>query len=135
MDAIKLFYVVCVGCSLRKNQQENFGNGHGWRASCSLELPHSDLMDPFPYPSIRKARYALTFIDYCTRYTWMYFLKLKSKVFEHINIFKVHEEKYYGNMINIFFIDNVGKHIKKYVQQFCYEIGFKLQHTIPFTYQ
>jgi hypothetical protein len=54
---------VCQGCILGKHPQEKFEKGKAWRASSPLELIHSDLMGPFPHPSINKARYMLTFID------------------------------------------------------------------------
>jgi hypothetical protein len=38
--------------------------------------------------SINKARYVLTFIDDYSCYTWVYFLRKKSEVFEHLKDFK-----------------------------------------------
>jgi len=61
--------------------EEKFEKWKARRASCSLDLVHSDLMGPFPHPSINKARYVVTFIDDYSCYTWVYFLKKKSKVF------------------------------------------------------
>ena len=78
------------GCALGKHPQDKFEKGHAWRASSPLELVRSDLMGLVPILSMRKKRYVLTFIDDYSRFTWVYFLKLKSKVFQHLNIFKVH---------------------------------------------
>jgi hypothetical protein len=52
----------CEGCILGKHHEENFEKGQARRASSSLDLVHSDLMGPFPHPSINKARYVLTFL-------------------------------------------------------------------------
>jgi hypothetical protein len=79
---------VCEGCILGKNPEENFEKGKPKRASSSLEPIDSDLMGPFPHPSINKARSFLTFIDDYSRYTWVYFFRKNSKVFEHLKDFK-----------------------------------------------
>jgi hypothetical protein len=47
---------VCEGCILGKHLEEKFEKGKARTASSSLELVHSDLMGPFPHPSISKAR-------------------------------------------------------------------------------
>jgi hypothetical protein len=45
---------VCEGCVLGKHPQEKFDKGKSQRASAPLDLIHSDLMGPFPHPSIKK---------------------------------------------------------------------------------
>jgi hypothetical protein len=50
-------------------------------------------MSPFPHPSMSRAKYVLTFIDDWSRYTWVYFLKNKSEVFECFRDFKALAEK------------------------------------------
>ena len=79
---------VCEGCVLGKHPREKFDTGKTHRASSPLDLIHSDLMGPFPHPSINKARYVLTFIDDFSRYTWVYLLRNKFEVFEHFEDFK-----------------------------------------------
>lgn len=78
--------------------QEKVGKGHAWRAYSPLYFVHSDIMGSFLDTSLSEAIYVLTFIYYCTIYALVYFLKLKSKVFEHFHIFKAHVEKQLGNM-------------------------------------
>ena len=85
---IYFFEGVCEGFNLGKCTEEKFEKGKAMRASSSLELVHSDLMGLFPHPSISKARYVLTFIDDYSCYTWVYFLRKKSEVFEHLKDFK-----------------------------------------------
>jgi hypothetical protein len=94
-------------CSWQASQ-EKFEKGKAWRASSPLDLVHSDLMGPFPHPSIRKEKYVLTFIDDWSRYTWVYFLRKKYEVFEHLKDFKAHAEKQSGKMIKILCTDNGG---------------------------
>lgn len=48
---------ICEGCALGKHPREKFQKGHAWRASSPLELIQSDLMGPFPNPSMSKSKY------------------------------------------------------------------------------
>jgi transposase InsO family protein len=70
-------------------------------------------MGSFPHPSINKARYVLTFIDDYSRYTWVYFLKKMSEVFEHLKDFKTLVETQTGKKIKILRTDNGGEYITK----------------------
>ena len=45
---------------------------------------HSDVWGPAKVPSFSGSRYFVTFIDDCTRMTWVAVLKKKSEVFEKI---------------------------------------------------
>lgn len=86
----KVYYFddVCVGFSLGKQHQDPFPKEKGHYASSPLELVHSDLMI-FPHPSFIGAWYTLTFIDYLSRHTWVYFCKNKSDIFAQFKLFKV----------------------------------------------
>jgi transposase InsO family protein len=95
----------------------------------------SDITGPFPQPSISKARYVLTFIDDFSRFTWVFFLKLKSEVFECLIEFRELDENEYVCNIKILHIDNGGDYVKKYVKQLCIDAGIQLQHTVPYTPQ
>jgi hypothetical protein len=79
---------VCEGCVLGKHSQEKFEKGKAHKASSPLDLIHSDFMGPFLHPSINKARYMLTFLDAYSRYTWVFFLRKKFEVYEHLKDFK-----------------------------------------------
>ena len=76
---------ICEGCILGKHPEDKFEKGKERRASSSLELVHSDLMGPFPHPSINKARYVLTFIDDYSRYTWGFIFSGKGMNFFSIS--------------------------------------------------
>jgi hypothetical protein len=114
---------VCEGCILGKHPKEKFEKGKARRASSSLDIFHSDLMGPFPHPSIRKERYVLTFIDDYSCYTWVYFLRQKSNVFEHLKDFKDLVETQIGKKINILCKDNGGEYINKYFHNLCPKFG------------
>jgi transposase InsO family protein len=126
---------VCEGCVLGKHPQEKFEKGKAHRASSPLDLIHSDLMGPFPHPSIGKARYVLTFLDDYSRYTWVFFLRQKSEVFEHLKEFKALVETQSGRKIKSLHTDNGGEYVNRDVQNICLEVGIQLQHTVPYTPQ
>jgi hypothetical protein len=92
---------VSEGCVLGKHPQEKFDKGKSQRASAPLDLIHSDLMGPFPHPSIRKVRFFLIFVDDFSRFTWIYFLKQKFEVFQHLKDFKTLVETQSGKKIKV----------------------------------
>ncbi|MCI3170686.1 integrase catalytic domain-containing protein, partial [Klebsiella pneumoniae] len=58
-----------------------------------------DLCGPLPVDSFSGFKYLLTFIDDFSRRTWVYFLKLKSEVFNMFLAFKAFVEKQSGHQI------------------------------------
>jgi SET domain-containing protein len=74
---------------------------------------HNDLMGPFPHSSISKARYVLTFIDDYSHYTWVYFLRQKFEVFEHLKDFKALVKTQTGKKTKILRTDNGGVYQQK----------------------
>ena len=80
--------VICEGCVLGKHPQEKFDKGKNKKASSPLDLIHSDLMGPFLRPSISKTSYMIIFVDDFSRFTWIFFLRKKTEVFQHLKDFK-----------------------------------------------
>jgi hypothetical protein len=79
---------VCEGCFLRKHPQEKFVKGKSQGASAPLDMIHNDLMGHFPHPSINKARFFIIFFYDFSCFTWIYFLRQKPEVFQHLKDFK-----------------------------------------------
>jgi hypothetical protein len=98
---IHFFKGICEGCILGKHPQEKFDKGKTQRDSSPLDLIHSDLMGPFPHPSIRKARFVLIFVYDFSHFTWIYFLRQKSEVFQHLKDFKALVETQSGKKIKV----------------------------------
>jgi hypothetical protein len=59
----------------------------GSRATNSFEIIHSAVWGISPVISHANYRYFVTFIDYYSRYTWVYFLRHKSEVFSMFKLF------------------------------------------------
>ena len=65
----------------------------------------------------------------------MYFLKLKSKVFEQLNIWKELVENQSGNKIKIHRNDNGKDYFNNNLQHICEECGIQIQYSNPYTPQ
>jgi transposase InsO family protein len=135
LPQIKFSNGICQGCILGKHPEKKIDKGKAWRESSPLHMIHSDVMGPFPEPSINKYRYVLTFIDDYSRFTWVYFLTLKSQVFQYFKEFKALVENQSEGRIKILHSDNGGEYVNKYMQQLCSEAGIEIQHTVPYTPQ
>jgi hypothetical protein len=84
---------ICVGFVLDKHHQDSFDKCDSWHASTPFHLVHSDLFGPLSFPSFFGCKYFLNFIDDLSRRTWVYFLKLKSEVFDIFLAYKALVEK------------------------------------------
>ena len=78
----------CKGCVIGKHPEHKFNRGKANQATCILGLVDSDISGPMHITSMNGSRYILTFIDYFSRYTWVFFLKKKSEVCEKISELK-----------------------------------------------
>lgn len=68
---------VCEECVVAKQHRVSFPIGKSSRAKQHLEIIHMDLCGPMETPSLNKSKYFLTFIDDCSRKTWVYCLVSK----------------------------------------------------------
>ena len=94
---------------------------------------HNDLCGPLPIVSFSGFKYFLTFINDYSICTWVYFLKLKSEVFDTFLAYKGLVEKQFGQHILKLRSDNGGEHVNKKFITFCTEQGIQMRHTIPYT--
>jgi hypothetical protein len=109
--------------------------GKTQKDSSPLDLIHSDLMGPFPHPSISKGRCFLIFVDDFSRFTWIFFLRQKSEVFQHLKDFKDLVETRSGKKIKVIQTDNGGEYVNHEIQNLCHEAGIQLQRMVPYTPQ
>ena len=78
---LKNEYASCEGCALGKMHRDELPSNPDRRKRDLLELVHTDVYGPMQTRSLGGSYYFLLFIDVCTRYTWVYFLRKKSDVF------------------------------------------------------
>ena len=73
----------CEACALGKQHREEFLVYTEKRQTNTLELIHTDVCRPMQTRSLGGASYFLIFVDDRSRYTWVYFIRRKSDVFEY----------------------------------------------------
>jgi hypothetical protein len=78
------------------------------RAKGILEMIHSDVFGPVPVPSLGKSVYYVSFINYFSRNTWIYFLRKKSEIFDKFKEFKALVENQTEKKIKVLRTDNGG---------------------------
>ena len=103
----------CKGCVIGKHPEHKFNRGKENRATCILGMIHSNINGLIPVTSMNRSRYLLTFIDYFSRYTWVFFLKKKSKVCEKFSELKALIENSSGIKIKILISNNGGEYVSK----------------------
>ena len=102
---------VCVDYVLGKKHRDSFDKCASWHASGPLQLVHNDLCGPLSSSSFFGCKYFLTFIDDFSKRTWVYFLKLKSEVFDKFLAYKALVEKQYGHQIQRLRTNNGGEYV------------------------
>ncbi|XP_071687259.1 uncharacterized protein [Rutidosis leptorrhynchoides] len=75
----------CETCILAKSHRSTFKPSN-IRKNVPFALIHSDVWGPAPINGGKNFRYFVTFIDDCTRMTWIYFLTHKSDVYEKLSL-------------------------------------------------
>ena len=85
--------------------------------------------------SMNGSQYVLTFIDDFSRYTWVFFIKKKSKVLEKFIELKALVENASERKIKYFQYDNGGEYINSGFLQICLDSVIMIQHSIPYTPQ
>ena len=96
-----------------RHHREIFDKCVSWHTSVPLELVHSDLCGPLPSTCFSGFKYFLTFIDDYSKSNWVYFLKLKSEVFNMFFSYKALVEKQSGHQIIMLISDNGAEYVKK----------------------
>ena len=63
----------------------------------------------------------------------MYFLKLKSKVFETFKVYKDLVENACGKNIKVIRIENGKEYANNILEKHCEECGIQMHHYVPYT--
>jgi transposase InsO family protein len=126
---------VCVGCVLGKHHRDSFEKRASWHTLSFLHIVHNDLCGPLSTLSFFGCKYFLTFIDDFSKCTWVYFLKLKSKVFDKCLAYMALVEKKFGHQIQRLRTDNGGEYVNNNFTSYCTIEGIQMQHIVPYTPQ
>ena len=123
------------GCVAGKHAERKYEKGKERRVVPVLVLIHSDIIGRLPTLSYGNSRYVFIFIDYFSRYCWVYFLKLKFEVFETFKVYKYLVENVCGNNIKVLRNNNGKEYVNKKLQHLCEQNGIQMQHYVPYTPQ
>ena len=121
--------VACEGCALGKMHRDEFPSNPDRKKRDVLDLVHTDVCGPMQTRSLGGAFYILLFIDDCTRYTWVYFLRRKSDVFEYFKEFRNMVEKQTEKSIKILHSDQGGEYKLGDFIKYCKDHGIVQQFT------
>lgn len=100
--------VYCSSCSINKSHKLPFGQ-NTFVATKPLQLIYSDVWVPIQ-KSTDKYSYYVLFVDYFTKYTWLYPISHKSDVATIFPQFKLLVEKFFQHPIVSLFSDNRGEY-------------------------
>ena len=99
LRVLKNFHIDCEACAFDKQHRDEFHVVKDRKQRDTIELVHTDLCGPIQTRFLGGAYYFLIFVDAFTRFTWVYFLKLKSHAFEYFKQFRNMIEKKIGKFI------------------------------------
>ena len=126
---------LCDACQKGKQHRVSFPSKKVVSTSRPLELLHLDLFGPTQVASLGGMRYCLVIVDDFSRYSWVYFLALKSETFQIFRGFvqKVENE----NSLKVIKIrsDHGGEFINVDFENFCFENGYSHNFSAPRTPQ
>lgn len=86
-------------------------------------LIHSDVWGPSPVTTYAGIRWFVTFVDDCTRMTWLYVMKHKSDVGPIFRVFHKMIQTLFSLPSKVFRSDNGGEYINSELSQFFQDIG------------
>ena len=92
-------------------------------------------MGPSPVSTNSRIRWFVTFVDDCTRMTWLYVLKNKSEVYEVFRLFQQMIKTQYSSDIKVLRSDNGREYINSELSRFLQDCGIIHQTTCLHTPQ
>lgn len=109
-------------CDLAKHKRVPFTTSNK-KSSCPFYLVHTDVWGPANIPNISGAKWFLTFIDDCTRVTWVFLLKQKSEVSSVFLQFVSMIKNQFGVNIKRIRFDNANDYFNLVLNSFCQKEG------------
>ena len=120
----------CLNCKLAKQHALSFSNS---ASLCDkpFGLIHSDIWGPAPCTTVNGYRYFVLFIDDYSRFTWIYFLKHRSFLYQIYVNFATHTQ--FSSIIKILRTDNAMEYKDSRLISFLAQQGNLIQRSCPHT--
>lgn len=113
---------VCETCIMAKSHRTVF-HSHDNKTTTPFALVHSDVWGPAPLSTHNEMKWFITFIDDCTRMTWIYLMRKKSDVFAVFCAFHKMVLTQFGISIKVLRSDNGGEYVKRELTEFMTSVG------------
>ncbi|CAL2264786.1 unnamed protein product [Prunus armeniaca] len=124
----------CDTCILAKSHRVPYPLSTN-KCTTPFTLIHSDVWGPSPITAPSGVRWFVTFIDDCTRMTWLYLLKNKNEVFSRFQSFHKQMKTQFNAQIQILRSDNGGEFVNHDFQTYFQQHGIIHETTCPQTPQ
>ncbi|CAL2271706.1 unnamed protein product [Prunus armeniaca] len=124
----------CDTCILAKSHRVPYPLSTN-KCTTPFTLIHSDVWGPSPITAPSGVRWFVTFIDDCTRMTWLYLLKNKNEVFSRFQSFHKQMKTQFNDQIQILRSDNGGEFVNHDFQTYFQQHGIIHETTCPQTPQ
>ncbi|KAM7531655.1 hypothetical protein LguiB_035065 [Lonicera macranthoides] len=124
----------CEICELAKSHRTSFKPSLT-KSLVPFMIIHSDVWGPSPIPSLGGVRWFVTFIDDCTRMTWVCPMKSKGEVSGLFQRFHKQISTQYNATIQVLRSDNGGEYMSTELQAYFKLHGIIHQTTCPYTPQ
>ncbi|CAL9013514.1 unnamed protein product [Prunus brigantina] len=124
----------CDVCEMAKSHRTSFPPSSN-KSIIPFMIVHSDVWGPSKIPTLGGAHWFVTFIDDCTRMTWVILLKSKSEVSSAFQRFHKMVAVQYNRNIQVLRSDNGGEYVNMELRSFLELHGIVHQTTCPYTPQ
>jgi transposase InsO family protein len=124
----------CEVCELAKSHRASFPSSMN-KSLTPFMLIHSDVWGPSKVDSLGGSRWFVTFIDDCTRMTWVCLMKTKGEVNMLFQNFHKMISTQYNAQVKVLRSDNGGEYLSHELQQYLRTKGILHQTTCPNTPQ
>ena len=122
----------CDACEYAKHTRNSYPLNNN-KSTIPFMTIHSDVWGPTQTPSLSGSRWFVTFIDCCTRMTWVYLLKAKSEVFSCFQLFHKMICTQFDTKIKILRTDNGTEYMNKNFDAYLESNGIIHQTSCPYT--
>ncbi|KAJ9542741.1 LOW QUALITY PROTEIN: hypothetical protein OSB04_029247 [Centaurea solstitialis] len=118
-----LLSLQCESCQFAKHQCVHLSPRVNKRATSPFQLVHSDVWGPCSVASKTGFRYFVTFVDDYSRTTWLYLMKNRSEVFNHLCSFHSEIKTQFQTSIKTLRSDNAKEYLSQSVQSYMLQNG------------
>ncbi|KAI3510729.1 hypothetical protein L1887_17862 [Cichorium endivia] len=126
---------LCAACALGKQKKKPHKSITDSSVTHPLELLHIDLCGPSKVASLNHKKYILVIVDDFTRFTWVFFLRLKSYTFLELRNFIVSIELKVKLLVRRIRSDNGTEFNNQQIEEFLASKGIEHNFSTPYTPQ